>query len=360
MHQAQRTGLDPFSRQIYMIARWDSQARAEKFTIQTGIDGFRVIAERHPQYGGQLGPEWCGADGVWHDVWVSDKPPVAARVGVIRKDWLQPCYATALFREYAGTAKDKQTGQMVLTRMWREKGALMIAKCAEALALRKAFPQDLSGLYTAEEMTQADQHAAAQIPQQRPADPDWASKPATAHERATGQPEPGWTDEEWGSAVQAAAEAGDVLGLQNLWRKAKAERPTDIELREHITQAADEVKARQAAPSSDEPPADEPVDADVVEDGPAEKRQHAHMHILWKKAGVEDRDERLAVTSHLLGHDVASSSKLTYAEAENVIQRLRAFDAAGTDALKSAVDRWLGEYHAARPAPADDTAEEQS
>jgi phage recombination protein Bet len=359
LHQSQRTGLDPFAKQIYMIGRWDKKAQCTKYTIQTGIDGFRVVADRRPQYDGQDDPEWCGPDGVWRDVWTSDKPPTAARVRVYRKDWQRPAVGVALFREYAVTNYDGS-----LSPMWKSKGALMIAKCAEALAMRKAFPQDLSGIYTPEEMAQADQtEQAPRVIGQRPADPNWASKPATQHERATGQPEPmGMSDDEWAAWIDAAAKRGDVAELQNLWRKAKTERPADLELREHITQVADEVKARQVHPAGDEPPvdeapaADEPIDADVV----ADQKQHRHMHALWRKAGVEARDERLAVLSHLVGRAVESSKDLTYAEADQVIQRLQAFDVAGKDALKEAVDRWLGEYHAARPATGDEPDEATS
>jgi phage recombination protein Bet len=139
--QVERTGLDPFARQIYAVPR------GGRMTIQVSIDGFRLVAERTGKYMGQDGPFWCGPDGEWKDTWLESSPPVAARV-VVKKvmgNLVAPTPAVAHFHEYnAG-------GQF-----WKSKPALMIAKCAEALALRKAFPQELSGLYTAEEIAQAD------------------------------------------------------------------------------------------------------------------------------------------------------------------------------------------------------------
>jgi phage recombination protein Bet len=159
MHVAQRTGLDPFAKQIYMIGRngrelIDGQwTNVVKQTIQTGIDGFRLVARRSADRLGETleyeDTEWCGNDGVWADVWTHSTAPAAARVTVVRNGRRFP--GVALYREYVQT---KANGDP--NAMWSKMPANQLAKCAEALALRKAYPQDLSGLYTDDEMGQAD------------------------------------------------------------------------------------------------------------------------------------------------------------------------------------------------------------
>jgi phage recombination protein Bet len=144
LYQCKRTGLDPLTRQIYCIHRWSKGGK--RMTIQTSIDGFRVIAERSGTYGGQSEPLFTYENGNL----ISCKISVFRFHNDIR---FEASVGVAYLAEYCQFDKDgKPMG------LWA-KPHIMLGKVAEALALRKAYPQDLSGIYTSEEMQQADESA---------------------------------------------------------------------------------------------------------------------------------------------------------------------------------------------------------
>jgi len=143
LHQCKRTGLDPLSRQIHAVKRWDATQQREVMAIQTGIDGFRLIAERTGTYAGNDDPVFDREDATHPNkatvtVW---KLVAGQRV---------PFTRSARWSEFVQTKKDGTP-----TRFWQKMPFLMLGKVAEALALRAAFPQELSGLYTADEMGQS-------------------------------------------------------------------------------------------------------------------------------------------------------------------------------------------------------------
>lgn len=165
-HVCERTQLDPFMKQIHMVgrnARQDDGSYVTKYTIQTGIDGFRVIGRRAASAAGDSlsigAPEWAHHDGTWRPVWQHEWGfPVAARMTITRDGHAHT--AVALWDEYKQTKRNGDVNQM-----WSTRRAGMLAKCAEALAWRMACPHDLAGVYTDDEMGQPENFPAPERPQ---------------------------------------------------------------------------------------------------------------------------------------------------------------------------------------------------
>lgn len=138
-HVVKKTGLDPFMKQIHAVKRRNKNTNRDDMSIQVGIDGYRLIADRTGQY--------AGSDDARFD---DEKNPNKASVTVYKLVGGQRCSFTASARWDEYYPGDKQGF------MWNKMPCVMLGKVAEALALRKAFPAELSGVYTNEEMEQAN------------------------------------------------------------------------------------------------------------------------------------------------------------------------------------------------------------
>lgn len=144
---AKRLGLDPFARQIYCVLRKNKSGGSD-MAIQTGIDGLRSIAARTGEMDGMEGPWWAGEDGVWRETWTSKTPPAVARFLVYRKGASRSFPGVAHLASYGAYKDDGKT----LDQKWAAMPENMLAKCAEAAALRRAFPLQMDGVYIPEEM----------------------------------------------------------------------------------------------------------------------------------------------------------------------------------------------------------------
>lgn len=148
LHVCKRTGLDPFLKQIYPVKRSTKQPNGsyrDTLIIQTGIDGYRLIAERTGKYAPGREPTFV----------YDEEKRLMSSTAYVKKQTIDGTWhevpATAFYDEYYQKTK---TGEP--TRFWKDMPHGQLSKCAESLALRKAFPEPLSGLYTQEEMQQSE------------------------------------------------------------------------------------------------------------------------------------------------------------------------------------------------------------
>jgi phage recombination protein Bet len=291
LHECQRRKLDPFSRQIYLIGRYDRRKGRKVYRSQTSIDGFRLVARRAAD---KSGIEYSYEDTIWfddkggrHEVWLSPGSPAAAKVVVVRNGCRFD--AVARFGAYVQTDRDGEP-----QGLWKNMPDVLIAKCAEALALRKAFPEDLGGIYTEEEMAQADNPQRVQ---------------ATV-EVVRDEPARSGSDEAWlAAATEAAPKHASLEACGAVWRKSaemvregKLARAEAGQLQDVLRNRMTELKA--AAEQSAE---SDVVEAEIVEDGNAT----LDPEDSWgeRVADIADEDEAGAVLSEL--SDGLSSGEIT-------------------------------------------------
>lgn len=143
--------LNPFLKEAYLIKFGNSPA-----TIVTGKDVFTKRAKRNPNYAGkQAGIIVEKEDGTIEEregsMALEGEKIVGGWAKIYIKGYEKPEYASVSFDEYAGRKSDG-----TLNSQWKSKPATMIRKVAVVQALREAFPEDFGGLYSEEELSQAE------------------------------------------------------------------------------------------------------------------------------------------------------------------------------------------------------------
>lgn len=321
--EMQRTGLDPFAKHLYLREDWNQKANKNVYAVASTIDGFRIVAARQSSYEGQTAPQWCDKNGNWTESWWVDAPPVAARIGVYVRGYREPMWGIARFTEY------KPGGNAGF--MWSKMAAHMIAKVAEALAIRKAYPDQLSGVYTDDEMQQADARKDQQAAE--------GDKPATRHntpagdewETASGQPlqppapgVPSATGEQVGEIVRLlgikrGVYNGQCAGVVSQLVQRRIEHPRTLSQAEarSIIETLTAEQDRVQLPT--EPAPVEPTAP------PVRMVTEAQKKMIW---GTLNRQQQTKYGGHvlmsrILGREITSTNDLTMDEASKVIESLR-------------------------------------
>ena len=294
LHQCQRTGLDPFAKQIMMIERREKRGNdwVSKWTIQTGIEGWRTIRDRAERREGVRGIlsrfTYYDHEDNERKVWTRPEPPAAVEVTYTVRDrnGVETPYTSVLrYDEYVQTKEIN--GQHVPIAQWATKKVHMTEKCTEADVYRKTFPQDYAGIELSDAMPPAEDLPPLQPARQR----------VTAADARARNPQ----------TVTAVAEV--------------------------VT--PDVPPAGQQAPPvpGSEPPAEQPAGGTPNR---ATSGQVGLVQRQLERLGVTDRTAKLRIVGLIAGRPVESSKELTDDEARKVKDTLEGLaDGAALDGLRA-------------------------
>lgn len=295
-HTCRQMNLDPFRKQIYMIGRRTQipvrevspdtgnerivQRYVTRYTIQVGIKGFRKrareIADLRGDRLGFEGPFWAGEDGEWRELWAEGTTPVAAKFVVFRNG--EPIPFVAHYSEYVQTTS--KDGSHVPNAMWSKMPRNQLAKCAEAGALDRAYPDEFSGVVLED-----------------------AAQPTIIDDA--------------GEVQQPAAKRRGGKGVAAIAGMGEAD--------DDAAAAAFRDANRQNFPAEPEPAvATFTAHAPNLTDQQRKKLLEGYIGLM-ARGGLdrpEDRENRLIVTASIIGRDLGSSNDLTGDELEQVYSRL--------------------------------------
>lgn len=138
--------FSPWGTHLWAKTRWSG----DKLELQVMLtaDGFFAVAMRTREVERIIGPEWCGEDGIWSDVWLGESHPSAARAGVQRRGMTEPEFMVARWCDYVPANPGPDD-------FWNRMPSFMLGKCASCAAIRRVFAEHLAGIYCPEELVQA-------------------------------------------------------------------------------------------------------------------------------------------------------------------------------------------------------------
>ncbi|MBU8834427.1 recombinase RecT, partial [Mycolicibacterium goodii] len=333
-------------------SRYKVERFVTKYTIQTGIDGYRKNGrEAAKAYGDVLafdGPWFTGEDDFhvtddgeviqhWRKVWPNGNPPHAARYVVYRNG--EPFEGIAHFDEfvqtnaiYEGSGNQRRKVGEEPNSMWAKMPRNQIAKCAEALAWRRAYPDDFAGLILEDsaQPTVIDQ------------DGNVESGPTSEKRRAAG-----------GSGI------GGVRAARE--RKQKTQRAADVVDGEVVQEATDVTQQETRTGDGDTNEAETTVEDTTADPSPGPQptnrtsneriaelrksgrdRLNSAIFATFGELGLngdDKRADRLVVIREIIRREIESTKELTDEELQTLRNVLISRKQAGT--LDADVTEWL-------------------